>query len=438
MSELISIPPELQNIDIYVETTEKSYALFRYNRPVSEADIRTLLNRNGLGKFLCKGLADEALGKGWNIVEKKKGKVLPENEEFQNKLRPLLKDLVKGVGLERGYGHCMFGILDEPNNHKMHLRVYEPQDYYIRSDRYGNINEVYGRSKIKGYVTESIPHDYVTESWVTDKDLENVYHSIVRPGAEINQGESYLMDVWDDVNAVELLNEHTAIFIIRIGAGRIVITGPASMLNDQTTRDSIFDAAVNMNSANQVLMIPQPDGTSDKVETKLETVTAAFNVLEMRKLYIQNISATKGIPALRLDGASQNYATAGEEGTGYLWILEDIQEENYELCMWLTTRILEVMGKPSDNFKIEFNVKRELSEAEQMEVLKQKVDILSQMMFNQQKLSIDLPDAMDLVDLEYKITEIAEPDMDQMDLFDQKEQQFGKKKLNPDEDKEDE
>ncbi len=404
---------DLHNIGINKETVEKSYSLFRFGRDITEDDIRKELNRNGMAKFLTHGLASEALRKGWKLLKKGTDEELSINAKFMELLEPLLPDIVKWVGLERAYGHSLGAIIDDKDNQKPVFRAFEPRDFKITSDKFANIIVISAKEDVAG-LKDSVPYN-----WDTAEKLLNTFLSVNRPARIRNSGDSYIIPIWDDINAVNLLSEHTAIFIIRTGAGRIVITGPEAMLNDTGTRNSIVNATQEMNSANQTLLIPQPPGDVPLTIT-LETVTGSYNVLEFRKLFMQNISSYSAVPILRLEGATSTYATAEEEGSNYLSVLEDIQKENMEEIRWISKLLAEKYFDFTGEFDIEFNVRQELTEEAQLDLLQKRVDILSSMMFNQANLKINLETAQQIVGLEYDI-DTTIPDAEPMDAFGNKE-----------------
>ncbi len=402
--------PDLNTIGINKETIEKSYSLFRFGRTITETDIRKELNRNGLAKFLTHGLASEALRKGWKLLEKGTEEELPINDKFMELLEPLLPDIVKWVGLERAYGHSLGAIIDNKNNSLPLFRAFEPRAFKILSDEFANILKISAKEDVAGR-DKTVPY-----SWEKPEELLNTFLSINRPASKRNSGDSYIIPIWDDINSVNLLSEHTAIFIIRTGAGRIIIAGPQQMLSDTETRNSIIGAAQEMNSANQLLMLPQPPSGDIPLEITLETVTGSYNVLEYRKLYMQNISTYTAVPILRLEGATSTYATAEEEGSNYLSVLEDIQKENMEEIRWISALLADKYLGFTGDFDIEFNVRQELTEEVQLDLLQKRVDILSSMMFNQGKLKINLETAQQIVGLEYDIDESI-PDDAAVDAF---------------------
>ncbi len=422
-----------RTIAVNRETIEKSYSLFRFGRDVSENDITKEINRNGLAKFLTYGLASESLRKGWKLMKKGTDEELPFQDDFAALLEPLLPDIVRGVGLERAFGHSLFALINnERNNVNIPLfRAFEPRDFKIESDEFGNILAASAREDVAGR-DKTVPY-----SWDTEELLKTVFLSINRPARKRNSGESYIVPIWDDINAVNLLSEHTAIFIIRTGAGRIIISGPQHMLTDTELRTSIIDGAQEMNSANQLLILPQPPSGDVPLQVTLETVTGAYNVLEFRKLFMQNISTYSAVPILRLEGATSTYATAEEEGSNYLSVLEDIQKENLEEVRWISSLLAEKYFNFTGDFDIQFNVRQELTEELQLELLQKRADILSSLMFNAPRLKMSLETAQQLVGLEYDIDESIE-DEPIVDAFGNTDDDNDEQESEDEDDKEDE
>ncbi len=400
----------LRKVDIHQETIEKNYALFRYGRLITETMLRTETNRNPVAEFLCYGLPFEALHKGWTILEKDTDKEVDWSPEFEEKLEPLLPDIVRGIGNERTFGHALNALLEDDQNNTQ-FRSFEPDMYTIQANEFGNLIQAKATELVRGFDTEQVFR------WQTPEELANIYHSVNRPSRHRNQGISYLVPIWDDVSSISLLSEMSAIFIIRVGAGRIIVTAPASMINDSETRASIITAVQESNSGNMFLLLPQPDSMDEKLEVNMESTTAAYDPVQQRKVFIQNISTKTNVPSLRLEGVTQNYATAAEEGTSYLSVLEDIQNENYDLCKWISKRIAEkVLGK-SEDFDIQFNVRQELTEMDRLDLLKAQWNTLITIMRNADVVSIALEDAMQSVGLEYKITKVEPLEQEEDESF---------------------
>lgn len=400
----------LRKVDIHQETIEKNYALFRYGRLITETMLRTETNRNPIAEFLCYGLPFEALHKGWKILEKDTNKEIDWSAEFEEKLEPLLPDIVRGIGLERNYGHALDAMLEDDKNN-IQFRSFEPNMYMIQANEFGNIIQAKATELVRGYDTEQ------TYRWQTEEELANIYHSVNRPSRHRNQGISYLVPIWDDVNSISLLSEMSAIFIIRVGAGRIIVAGPAAMINDPETRANIITAVQETNSANAFLLLPQPEGMEEKLDIKMESVSSSYDPVQQRKVFIQNISTKTNVPSLRLEGVTQNYATAAEEGTSYLSVLEDIQTENYDLCKWISKNIAEKVLSKTEDFDIQFNVRQELTEMDRLDLLKAQTNTLITVMRNADVLQIDLKDAMQLVKLEYKITKVEPLEQEEDESF---------------------
>lgn len=411
----------LQKIKLYMEAQIKIYANFRYQRPFTEEDIKVEVARNPVMYLLLYGLPEEALIKGWRVCKKGTNETVKWDEKFQKLLRPLLKEFIKGVGNERTYGQSLFALIVDDNN-KAHLRNYAPKDFGIKSDKFGNILSLSAKEQCSGYT------GLISHNWNTEEELSNTFLSINRPSDILNQGKPYILPVWDSCCSLVVISEHMTIFSIRTGAGRIIVRAPQAMMNDKMFMDGLIEAAVDTNSSSGLQIVPIPDDPNVKVEIDIETVSASYNVLEFRKLPIQDISAYSGVPALRLDGAARNYSTADQNATSYLGLVEDIQFQNMEEALWFTKKLAVAylnVSEDDDSWELKFNVKEELTEVDRVALTDSKILLLTTIMNNADRLEISLEDAMQLVDIDYKRTvqePIERPDFTPKDEDDEEEE----------------
>ena len=92
--------------------------------------------------------------------------------------------------------------------------------------------------------------------------------------------------------------------------------------------------------------------------------------------------------------------------------LDENQPDGMEEIRWISALLAEKYFDYTGDFDIEFNVRQQLTEELQLELLQKRVDILSSMMFNQGKLKISLETVQEVVGLEYEIDESIEDDVD--------------------------
>lgn len=425
-------PQDITKVEVFAEEYKKSYSLFRFGRRVTEDDIRKEIARNGVGKFLTLGLPNEALRKGWDLVEEGGDKPVDYNDEFRVELKKILPDFCRGIGLKRSYGHCLNALVYDKSKNMLHFRAFEPRDYEIKSDSYGNIIKAYAEELVVGYKRKvgTTQTNKVTYLWDTVDELGSIFHSVNSPGRNRNRGESYLLPIWDDINTVNLLGEHTAIFIIRTGAGRIIVTGPADMLSNTTIKESLITTVQDTNSVNGFLFLPQPTIGGGELKVTLEGSPTTYNVLELRSLYIRSISAHSHVPAERLDGSSQNYSESDNAAITYIDVLQEIQDNNNDEIMWLTNAIVtKILKKKAEGYEPRFIVREELTETDKLDIIAKKFETLNAIMYNQANLNISLKDAMAQVGLEYKITEIeAELEEDAFSEGNDEDEKEGDKK----------
>lgn len=381
----------------------KSYGLFRYGRDFNYEDLRkegSPEGRNSLAWFLTYGLVSEAILDGFDLIDETE-EIVEWNDDFQEILKPLLPDIAFALGTSRLFGHDLISIVNDEFN-QTYVRAFDPTKYWITSDKFGNITKAIAKETIIG--ADPQIEDY---TWETEEQLKNIYHSVNRITKNRNQGASYLNPIWDELQSLISLNEQVTIYVIRNAAGQIIISAPASVLQNEEGRNNIIDAAKKTNSANGLLLLPQGDA-GEKTTWTIQSVTQGFDPVALRQLWIQTISAYSGVPALRLEGAARNYSTADQNAASYIEVLQDIQDEYKDELLWLVERIAIKVLKRKDikNIDLKFAVRKQLTEIERLEELESKLEILSSIMADKVNLKISLKTAKKLVDLKYEESDI--------------------------------
>lgn len=396
-------------IGINQENYKKSYGLYRYGRKFTFVDLEKEGDRNSLAWFLTYGLVNEALLDGFDIIDTKTKEPVNWNDDFQKILKPLLPDIVFALGNTRLFGHSLIAILNDDFN-KTYVRSFDPENYGIISDKFGNITFAEATEEVIGLPAPDTIQEY---EWETPEKLENIYHSVNRITKKRNQGKSYLNPIWDELQSLASLNEQTTIFVIRNAAGQIIISAPSSVLSNAESRATIINAAKDTNAANGLILLPQgdPQDGEGKTEWTIQTATQGFDPVNQRQLWIQSVSAYSGVPALRLEGAARNYSTAKENTASYIEVLQDLQGEYLDELLWLVKRIASRALKKTDfeNIEFKFAVREQLTEKERTEELKLKFETLSKILKDAHILNITLETAKNLLGLEYEETEVEEP-----------------------------
>lgn len=378
---------------------------FRYRKNFYAKDIKVFVNREGVAKIVAYEVPEEALSKGWQLYKKGTKEEHKDNQDFQIKLKPLLPRYCQGVGHERSYGNCLFAIInDEYNN--AHLRVFEPEDYKIKQDDYGNITYAEASETVLGNSTE------IKYVWREPEELKNIYHLVLRPSKNIGQGKSYIEPIMDDIVGLNLVKEHTTIFVIRNGAGRLILYVSDALYKDDSFMSSMEDSLAKQNSANSVLIVPMGPDEGFKPEMDLAISNQPYSVLEYRDIFLRSISAYSGLPASRLEGEDQNYASADKNELAYFDVLQKIQEDTNDLAKWLTDRLGEAYFKGLGEYDIAYNVRQELTEEGRIQELMSKFNLLIRIMQAKDDLQIDLEAAKEMVEIEYKTTKI-EPEQEE-------------------------
>lgn len=383
-----------QQIEINVKTQERALYNYRYKKNFNEVDIDVEVQRNPYANFLTFGLAEEAIGKGWEITVKGSNEIHPLDTLLQEKMDRIINDIVHAIGLRRAYGHTLVTLLTDEMNEPQ-VRGFKPADYQIETNSFGTVMSAEAREEVKGW------DNPITYTW-TGTQIENVKHVLYKLGRQRNKGESLLAPIWDDIVSLSLLNEHTSVFVIRNGAGRLVVSMPEDKLRDTEFMAKFKEALGQSNSLNTILFLPFND---KEMIPKVDNVAEGqgFEVLNLRDLYLQTVSMYSGIPMVRLKGIEPGQLEGAEKNElRYFDVLQTIQQENMDVILWITKRVLKQYAGYDGEVGIRYKVREELTDQGRLDSTIKKMDMLMKIMADSERLQISLEEAKKLLEIDYK------------------------------------
>lgn len=382
-----------------------------------------------MAHFLCYGIPDEALGKGW-VPRKEDESPVDWANEFANDIwvKKDLRQLIKAYALERRDGKSLLAFMDAPGHERGFVfRAFSRENYEIEYDEFGEISYVKATSKISGR-SKDIDHYFgMKENEGVEKPdkgngIKFVRELIFRPREDTNEGMSYLEPIWDVLMGLYFLRSHSAYAVAKAGAGqkkaryRDAENMVTNELSDEEI-DTLLDNLAEFGSANDTIW--EPPGV--EIETMGDITKIDINaILEM---YMTMISAYTGAPMQRIRGivpGQQEGAVVNE--SSWFDLLRDFQELTDGTNMWYMDSLGELEDQYSDYETLDYNVREEMTETDELKLMRQKLELYS----FATSIGMSPKVAMDVAKLDLKETdfnnEIEEKDEESTDNEDRKPQ----------------
>lgn len=342
---------------------------FRFGGQITYDHLREHYYRDDITFFLCKGLIEEAIGKGFEVIDKKTEETLDWDDQLQEYLERDMPEIVRSLAMERRDGRVLSAFLK--NGTKLYFRSFTHDFYGVDYDEFADIKEAIALSRIHNYPTD-VPHVF------KDKKLETIRELILRRREKVNSGMSYMEPVWDISIALYFVASHIAYHVARAGAG---IKAVEQELADGTPVDPLDDDAIDdllqklaqFGSANDVLWLPPGVKLSENLLNSAGQVRWA----EIFDILLARISIYTGIPMSRLKGLVPGQLEGAEVNEeSYFDVLRDLQEQVKSFLRWYVLKITEFYGFGSEEFDIRFNVREEMSEIDTIKIEKEKLDLV--------------------------------------------------------------
>ena len=402
--------PAFTKANYQPEVRQFHFGRFRYGKSFTYFDLRFMAFRDPMGYFLTRGIAEEALGRGFTVVDpKNEGQPVKWNDDLQKLIVPLWDQLLKGAHFERAFGDSVLTLTEGSKEHPI-LRAFEPENFDITLDKEGDPEAIQTREKVRGRKTENIEN--YKEG---DLDLADTYFIQLRQKTGTGWGLSILEPVFDEVFSLYSTRMHQSLRDIREGGVMHMVYVEASVLGDETKMAKLEEGLINYGSADSTIFLPKHDDMKDA--ELVSPSSPSYDFASSIQAGLERISVDTGIPAARLRGIEPGQQEGAEVNEkSYFDVLERIQDDYMPIVEWMVNRLAE-LNEWEGEFAIEFNNRRELSEEKAASLLATKIANVAALVPHMTRLGIDNVQLLELcgIDIEVELVDPEElmPDMGQ-------------------------
>ena len=359
------------------ETQITREGLFKFGQWFSLQNLKYTYYRVPIARLICVVTVDDALRKGWTVVEPGNEKPVKWNQDAQKHIRNHLPELLQAYYFARRDGESLLGAFEHEGT--FIIRAFPKGDYNLVLDDVGAIKSGWATSKY-------INHQKQPKHIISKDNRDRFIKVILKRRDRQYEGLSELEGVWDTIFALTMLQSHSAYFVARAGGGKKTVVVPEGHLDDSgDLMSTLLTTAANFGSAHDVAFVPATIGGLP-VEFKVETVDNPTDFLTYHDMYIRDISMATGIPGNIVKGI---LATGEPEGAivaeeGYFDVLRDIQyltegynkwfmyqlNDNYELNAKTT------IGEEKESFDLLYATRKVMSVMDEMELLVKQAEVV--------------------------------------------------------------
>ncbi|MEE9410832.1 MAG: hypothetical protein V3V41_07890 [Candidatus Heimdallarchaeota archaeon] len=360
-----------------VVTQRRKLQHYRMGQNISVENYRFATDRQSYANRIVKGVADDALGKGFDIVDVDQDrKPIKNNTEAKKVIRKMYDRFMQQVYYEREYGKSLgqfFKFGDEPL-----YRAYAIDKYAPTYNAIGKLIKATVRNETGGLNPDFVERDLSASQLASSIEL------ITRPSEVLGEGTSVLEPIFDILFSLELINEQSTYYAIRYGAGIRYLKIPEGKFNDANYMANVYAMVNNSESVKGLMALPYAtvNGVEEDIQVVSESATQiAF--LDLRDLLLGALSAATGIPREVFLGSQTGLRSSETNEDKYFDLLQNLQEI-YRLFF---LRIVELLNRwfvwypDTMNVDIEYVVRDTMSDDEKIEQLGNKLEIASKQGF---------------------------------------------------------
>ena len=185
-------------------TQEKKPANYRFGQDFTYENIRFAWRRQGYGHKIVVGCVDDAIGKGFNIMDitNEEPIKIDNNQEAMEIINSLWVDIKKPCYYESAYGKGLGSFFQNKQSLDPFFRAWDTRGYYAQYDKLGQTVQYDVTNKVGG------THASAELQTLMGDELGRAYEIIIREDEEKGEGLSIIEPVWDTLFALSSLDEN--------------------------------------------------------------------------------------------------------------------------------------------------------------------------------------------------------------------------------------
>lgn len=352
-----------------VITQKRDATKFRFSQDFTHDNITHAWRRQPYANKLVVGVVEQAIGKGFNVIDTKTKKPLEKNDDIREFIEEIWLDLKKTIHYERAYGQSL-GSMFSDNLNNPFWRAYDK--YWGDYDENAQATKYIATNYVGGISAIATPKEFI------DGDLLFTYELLIRESSTKKIGISILEPVWDTIFALSSLDENGTYYAIRYGAGIRYMKIPEKKFKDPIFMSKIMGMLKGAIGANGVYALPYTTTAGIKEEFDIASENATqIDFIQLRDLMLGSMSAQTGIPREIWLGSQIGLRSSEKNEDSYFDYLQSIQDNYRAFFKWIVYLLNSYFTWFAEDITIDIDyIKREsLDEEEKTELLGKKVDI---------------------------------------------------------------
>jgi hypothetical protein len=360
-------------------TQKRESKNWRFGHDFTYDNIRYAWRRQPYANKLVVGTVDDAIGKGFDIIDVATKKPVEKNDEIIQLIKTMWPDLKKTCYYDRAYGKGLGMFFLEEGMVVPMFRSYDTRNYYADYDEFARPTMYMITNNVGGISAKSEVRE------VIDEELDFTYEIITREDVVKREGISVLESVWDTLFALASLDEQGTYYAIRYGSGIRYMKIPQSKFTDKAFMAKIMSMLKGAIGANGVYALPYQMVNGIKEDFDIASENAVqIDFTQLENLLLSSLAAQTGIPLEVWKGSLLGLRSSEKNEDRYFDYLQGIQDDYREFFKWVVLRLNTLFNWFGNTTIIDIKyVERDTQSAEEkVEEIGIKVDIAGKAGFN--------------------------------------------------------
>lgn len=358
-------------MSLHIETQNKNAVNYRYGQDFTYDNVKFAWRRQGYANRLVVGVVDDAIGKGFNVIDTATKKPIEKNDQAREIIEEMWVDIKKTIYFDRAYGKSL-GMFSLGGQQVPIWRAYDISHYFVSYDEASFPTKYTITNKVGGVEAKS----FIVE--VIDDELSFTYEILIREDVEKGEGISVVEPVWDTLFALSSLDEQGTYYCIRYGSGIRYMKIPQAKFADKVFMAKIMAMLKGAIGSNGVYALPYAMIQGVKEEFSIETESAVqINFTQLQDLLLTTLASQTGIPMEVWRGAMQGLRSSETNETRYWDYLQSVQDDYRLFFKWIVNKLNTFYNWYSESIiiSIQYISRDSLSTEELIELTGKKVEI---------------------------------------------------------------
>jgi hypothetical protein len=408
------------------EKEQRFYEYFQYGQNFNYWATKFRLDRDGIFKFICRGIVEEAILKGYDVVERKSRQVIDNSHEIMRYMRKHRKHIINVAEFARGYGHGL--ITSQTVDGKIEFLSHAPEYYKYGYNEQNQFDQASVKTQYKDIdIGASVGARDLNSEPPVQTSKPSIWHVVdsttarhvmpIESGIR-GMGRAYINPIFDDMWALYCERESITYYVIREAGGKRIAYVPVEDLEDEDKRAEWTSILTRYNAPNSIDLIGI-DTDKEKIPARVDIVGGdkGSGFGEERFVWYEVISMHTGIPVSKMKGMFQGELAAGEVTQDELFgVYETIQDTYIDDDLWMLQEVHEnnefeftITEKDStrtlsfEDIDIEYKTRKALTDIEKAELTKAQLENLVILQPIHKSIGMNIETVQSITGIEWEI-----------------------------------